>query len=189
MPPSQRRTWIPPLSMEQGAQKVLQVLKHIWANTTTGTIYTILINHYQLNAWIADPILENPIPIPWSSAYWIDTLWDYLQHTKGKFLLQNPWIPPKCRLHDQFIMDATLWASLPLTNHELKILNNVCICLEANTLSDIVSHMGTHIRNECLQKQDPLPNTRQNDNPNCSMLQWSQHATPSPANWRLWSCT
>jgi len=96
------------LSAEQGMQKVLQVLKHICANTTTGTIYTVLINHYQLTAGIADPVLENPILIPWSSAYWVDTLWAYLKHTKGKIILHNLWIPLICRAHDQFIMEAIL---------------------------------------------------------------------------------
>ncbi len=175
-------------SVEQGAQKVLQVLKHIRANTTTGTIYTVLINHYQLTAGIADPVLENPILIPWSSAYWVDTLQAYLNHTKGKILLHNPWTPPKRRAHDQFIMEAILRANLTLTTHEQKILNNVCICLQANTLSDIVSHTGTHIRTECLHQEHP-PNTRQHENPNRSTLQWPQHAPPSSANWKLWSRT
>jgi len=85
-------------------------------------------------------------------------------------------------------MEAILQANLTLTTHEQKILNNVCICLQANTLSDIVSHTGTHIRTECLHQEHP-PNTRQHENPNHSTLQWPQHAPPSSANWKLWSRT
>jgi len=166
------------LSAEQGAQKVIQVLKHLHAETTTGTLYTILINHYQLSAGISEPILENPIPIPWSSAYWIDMRHNHLRQIKGTILLQHPWVPPRRRDHNQFIMDALLQANLPLSNHELKIINNVHVCLQANTLSDITSHTGTHIRPECLQAPPTAPNVTLDHHPNQSTLHWPNHAPP-----------
>jgi len=59
-------------------RKVLQVLKHIWAQITTGTVYAVLFYHYQLTAGISEPILKNPIVIPWSTAYWVDNLCNQL---------------------------------------------------------------------------------------------------------------
>jgi len=52
------------LSAEQGMQKVLQILNHLHAHTTTGTIYCILISHYQLQTRFCQLVLENTTPIP-----------------------------------------------------------------------------------------------------------------------------
>jgi len=133
------------LSAEQGTQKVLQLIKHIRANTTTGIIYHILVNHYQLNTGFQQPVLKNTAPAPWSQAYWMDNLCTFLHHIHGQIILQEPWTPkPQCT-NDKFIMDKLLRVKLPLTNHKTKILNNVQIHLQANTLSDISNHSGMHI--------------------------------------------
>jgi len=177
------------LSAEQGVQKALQVLKHLRADTTTGKVYQTLINHYQLNAGFSTPILEHTIAAPWSTAYWIDTLREYLNQTGGQIILQNAWTPKPRRSHDQAIMEALLEANLKLSPHELKIINNVRIGLQATMLSDIVNAAGTHIRKECLKPTPILPNRQDLLNPNRSMLRWPQHASPSPSNWWLWSKT
>jgi len=52
------------LSAEQGMQKVLQILNHLHAHTTTGTIYCSLISHYQLQTRFCQLVLENTTPIP-----------------------------------------------------------------------------------------------------------------------------
>jgi len=141
-------------------------------------------NHF--NAGFSTPVLENTT-IPWSTAYWVDTLHEYLHQIGGQILLQQAWTPkPQCS-HDQSIMEALLQANFQLSTHELKIINNVHICLQANTLSNIVNNAGTHIWKECVTAAPPLPNQQQFYHPNHSLLRWPQHAKPSPKSWRLWS--
>jgi len=53
------------LHTEQGLAKVLQVLKHIQAKTTLGTLLTITIQAYQLQAGISRNVLEDSTPLPW----------------------------------------------------------------------------------------------------------------------------
>jgi len=47
--------------------------------------------------------------------------------------------------------------------------------------------MGMHIWSECIHGAALLPNLQQHYHCNWSTLTWPQHATPSPANWQLWS--
>jgi len=177
------------LGAKQGTQKILQVLKHMRAKTSIGTIYQVLINQYQLNSGFSEPILEATTPIPWSQAYWVDTLCTYLTQIQGTVILHQPWTPKERREHDKPLMVMLLQANLPLSTHEYKLLNNVRIHLQATMLSDICNHTGTHIRQECLQATPMLPNRPQYYHCNHSTLKWPQHATPQPANWRLWSRT
>jgi len=80
------------LSTKHGAQKVLQIIKHMQANMMLGTVYIILINHYQLNSGLSQPIFEHTTNLPWSQAYWVNTLCKFLNQIQGKILLENPWI-------------------------------------------------------------------------------------------------
>jgi len=53
------------LHMEQGLQKVLQILKHLCTKTTLGDTIDIAIKAHQIHAGVALPILEYTNPIPW----------------------------------------------------------------------------------------------------------------------------
>jgi len=171
------------ISAEQGTQKILQVLKHVHVRTTIGTLYQVLIDHYELNSSFLDPILEDMTPIPWSQAYWVDTLRAYLHQINGTISLQWIWTPKAQQTNDKFLMQPILQANLPLSMHDYKILNNVYIHLQANTLSDILNHNRTHLRKECMQAVEPLPNKQQHYHHNHSTIQWPCHANPSLANW------
>jgi len=92
------------LDDEQGTQKILQILKHLWAKTTIDTVYQVLINQYQLNSGFPEPILKTTTAIAWSQAYWINTLHAYLAQIKGKIKLEQPWLPKACRDNDQLLM-------------------------------------------------------------------------------------
>jgi len=113
------------LSAEQGIQKALQVLKHLRADTTTGKVYHTLINHYQLNASFSTPVLKDTTAIPWSTAYWVDTLCEYLHQIGRQILGQQAWSTKPWHSHDQSIIEALLQANIQLSTHELKIINNM----------------------------------------------------------------
>jgi len=53
------------LLMEQGLHKVLQVLKHIRAQTTLGKLLQTMIDAYQLLAGIPKHILSDTTYLPW----------------------------------------------------------------------------------------------------------------------------
>jgi len=61
------------------------------ANTTLGTVYNILIEHYQLNSRLLQPILENTTKLPWSQVYWLNILCKFLNQIQGKILLKKLW--------------------------------------------------------------------------------------------------
>jgi len=132
------------------------------------------------------PILEHTITAPWSTAYWIDTIHKYLNQIGGQIILPNAWTPKQQCSHDQSIMEVLLEANFKLSPHELKIINNVRIGLQATMLSDIVNATGTHIQKKCLKPTSILQNKQEFYNPNHSMLCWPQHASLSPSNWWLW---
>jgi len=66
------------LGFEQGIQQVLQLLRHLQANTSNGQLYSILISSYQLYAGIKHPILEDTRPLPWSPSGWLTSIRDFL---------------------------------------------------------------------------------------------------------------
>ncbi len=68
------------LGIKQGVQKIMQLIKQIRANTTTGTMLLVLIKHYQLNAGLGQPVLEDTWPIVWSEASWTNHLQAFLQN-------------------------------------------------------------------------------------------------------------
>jgi len=47
------------LGHEQGIQKVLQLINHLRTNTGIGTVYRIVLQHYQLLAGLQSSILED----------------------------------------------------------------------------------------------------------------------------------
>jgi len=65
------------LGAEQGLQEVLQVMKHLCGQTTTGKILQVLIEYYQLKPGIRKPILKDTALIPWSQAVWLDKLTNF----------------------------------------------------------------------------------------------------------------
>jgi len=53
------------LHTEQGLQKVLQVLKHLCTCTATGKLIETSLQAYQIQARLANPILEDTRTLPW----------------------------------------------------------------------------------------------------------------------------
>jgi len=81
------------LGHEQGVQHVLQLVKHLQAETLNGQLYRALIDAHQLAAGSAQPILEDTTPIPWCPDGWITMLRTFLHSINTKICLENPWTP------------------------------------------------------------------------------------------------
>jgi len=71
------------LGHEQRIEKCLQFLKHICTQTSTGCIYHIILQHYQLMSGLSQPMLPDTGLLPWSHAPWLDNLRVLLHHIQG----------------------------------------------------------------------------------------------------------
>ncbi len=72
------------LGYEQGVQKCLQMLKHLWTNTEIGRIYHITLQHFQLASGLSQPVLQDTQLLPWSHTPWIDNLQAFLHNIHGQ---------------------------------------------------------------------------------------------------------
>jgi len=131
------------LRHEQGIQKCLQFIKHICMNTSTGTAYHIVLQHYQLVAGISQPVLQDTQLLPWSFAPWLDNLQALLHLINGQILLNNPWCILPWQQHDCFIMEDAL--AYHLKPMQLQQIQSVRLYLWITLLSEISDHSGIHI--------------------------------------------
>ncbi len=76
---------------EQGLHKILQILQHIWTNTSIGKVYGIVIQSYQLMSDLSQPILQDTRTLPWSNSPWLDTTQQFLHSIQSMVLLNSPW--------------------------------------------------------------------------------------------------
>jgi len=173
------------LGMEQGVQKVIQLLKHVQVDTPMGKIITILLGQAQLSYGISWPLLNNTRPIPWCTAPWLKHLKEFLQKIEGQ-IIHERWTPKPRQQGNKFIMEEVL--KVPLKQQQYKILNNICISLKVIMLSDIAEQNGLYIRQECLTSLSPLPNKEEYYDTNSSTLVWPNFATPNKVGWHLWKC-
>jgi len=65
-PTSHGRLGLCHLFTKQGMQKILQTIKHIRAKTLLGTLIESTIQAYQIQAGLADSVLIDTRPLPWT---------------------------------------------------------------------------------------------------------------------------
>jgi len=163
------------LGFEQGVQQTLQLVKHMRAASTNGSLYRSLIDAYQIHSGLPQPILEDTRTLPWSSPGWMTSIRQFLQDTGTKILLSDPWTPRPRRINDRNIMEDAL-EFLP-SNTNLCALNNVRLYLHVTFLSEITDASGNFIREDYLH--DMIPAT-------ASTLRWPYQIAPLPENWKIW---
>jgi len=172
------------LYTEQGLAKVLQVLKHLRAKTTLGTLLTITIQAYQLQVGISRNVLEDTMPLPWMPDRWLNNLRSFLHSLGGTIKLENKWKIPKLQENDRHLMSNFLNANIP--QHDLTKLNNCQLYLQVTTLAKITNHTGTKLLDTNI--------TTKNQNPNLipessSQLRWPTQPSPGKTTWKLWTRT
>ncbi len=74
------------LYTEQGLEKILQMMKHIRAKTSLGTLIESTIQAYQMQAGLADIVLINTRPLPWTPNRWINSLCHTLHTINGQLV-------------------------------------------------------------------------------------------------------
>jgi len=168
------------LGHEQGVQKCLQVLKNLHTTTSTGLVYSLLLQHCQLMLGLSRLILQHTRPLLWSSAHWVDNLWSFLHSVQGQILLQQPWsIHPQWQ-QDWFIMEDVLVYNL--TKKQALQIQSVQLYLWMTLLSKITNHSFTHILIAMIYPA-PCATHEQHYCQNTCTLTWPCQILPGPAAW------
>jgi len=162
------------LGHEQGIQHILQLLKHLWASTLNGQLYSALIDTYQIRASCARHILEYTELLPWCLNGWLTTTRQFLNNINTTITLHHPWVPLPCQVNDHNIMDDVI-CLMPNANAEA--INNVRLYLCIFFLSEITEANGTTVLPDILQ-QSPWHSG--------STIQWPRQPMPPPEAWRHW---
>jgi len=137
------------LSTEQGLQKIIHLIKHLWTNTTLGNLMEAAIKVYQIQAGIPISVLEYTAPLPWKPQCWIANLQESLHNIQGQIVLESPWTILALRQNDTHIMLDLQQARYSIK--QLKILNNCQLFLQVTTLTEITNHAGTHLLPKALK--------------------------------------
>ncbi len=173
------------LSHEQGAQKILMLLRHLRAKTPLGTAMETLIRTYQLWAGIRNPILSDTQPCVWIPDRWISHLRN-IMHTQRIKIVYDAWTVQPLRHNDRFLMEDIIELNLP--RNKLEQLNACRMYLQVTTLAEVTDHTGQNILPQAISSAgNDTPRGLQNIS--YSTLQWPQIAIPSAACWRLWTRT
>jgi len=137
------------LSHKQGMQQTLQILRHLQAKSTNGTLYTLTIDQYQIYMGIQQPILEQTKHIPWIPTGWITLIHEFLHVTNSRICLKEPWTPPQWCKQDQCIMDDALESAPP---EHLETINSMQMYMQVFMLSKICKSNGTHIQASAIDR-------------------------------------
>jgi len=163
------------LGHEQGVQQVIQLLKHLHADTTNGKLYCNLIDAYQVHPCIPYPILQDTRLLNWCPNGWLTSIRAFLHSTNTQVIMEDPWIPLPRHQHDRNIMDNLL-NHLPQAN--LSAINNVRLYLKVTYLSKITDASGQVLLPEITQQWHGNPQ---------STLWWPYQPQPTPDAWKQWS--
>jgi len=170
------------LFTEQGVQKILQMIKHIRARPSLGTLIESTIQAYQIQAGLIDSVLIDTHPLPWTPNRWINSLRHTLHTIKGQIVLNNLWTIPPSRVNDRYLMDDFLD-----TGHDtntLKMINNCRMFLQVTTLAEITNCSGTHLLPEVLLQGRSHPTLTSTSNSNYN---WPTQPDPGYSAWKTWT--
>jgi len=168
--------------MEQGLQKVLQILKHLCTKTTLGDTIDIAIKAHQIHAGVALPILEYTDPIPWMTNHWLSNVWYFLHKIQGKIKLASLWVINILRQNNTHLM--LNFQNTVYDTKEHKTLNHCRLALQVTMLVKIVNHIGQHLLTKALTDGKTLPMLT---NISKSNYIWPNQPSHSKSAWKFWT--
>ena len=111
------------LYVEQGLQQVTYFLRQWRLQSFVGRLFRCVIAWLQVAVGVSYPILEYPKrDLPHMEALWISSMRMFLGSTDTMLRLDDPYVPPRQREHDDYLMDLIL-ASNHYTKAEIRKLN------------------------------------------------------------------
>lgn len=135
----------PHLPTEQGILQITELIKQTNSDTTTGKLYQIVIDTYQLIAGTLQPIFESKYQLKYvDGAPLITNIGEYLIQQNASIKLTKAWTPTTQRVKDNAIMGILCKQNLP--EWELYEYNKCRLYLQVTMLSEITEpKVGTVI--------------------------------------------
>jgi len=171
------------LPSEQGLQKILHAIKHLHTKTSLGNLLTVSLQAYQIQAGLAECILVNTHPLPWTPNWWITNLRSALHEIQGQIRIHHLWMIPPSWINDRHLMDDFLDAGH--TPKELQTINSCHLHLQVTTLAEITNHTGTHLLPDIMSSTSNKSPTLTTIS--VSKYSWPTQPSPTKAAWKIWT--
>ena len=165
---------------EQGYGQVSHFIK-FWRSPRShpGQVLRIAVSWAQHCAGTSYSIFQNTTTsLPHFESTWLASLRQYLHAIDGSLELDNPYIPPKQREGDEYLMDIVLTNGC-FKPAQIRMVNYCRLYLRAVTIADIATADGTAIRPGVFQ------GTPQSINVNSNWNHVHQQR-PGPRAWCQW---
>ena len=167
------------LHVEQGLLQVIYFIRQLRLSTMVGKLISCMMAWLQLSVGVSYPFLEYPSrPLPHMEAVWVASMRQFLASTQTVLQLEDPYIQPRQREHDEYFMDYILNCN-HYTPAEIRKLNYCRLHLEVVTVSDLTLPCGIMMD---VDKARCHPTECSSQNSGLSVHQEKS----SPAEWRLW---
>ena len=129
----------------QLSTQLTYLTKQLRWNHTVANDLLVTLDSLQLHTGVGPPLLETVTPpIKYAGRSFLLSLRDQLAHIRASFWIEDKWVPPHQREHDEFIMDRFL--HIPgITTSELKQANAVRLYLRVLTIADLADPSGRFI--------------------------------------------
>jgi hypothetical protein len=167
------------LSTIQGEGQLTNFLKHWRSDTYVSSLLRCSLAWAQMNSGISVPLLMVPsISIPHLESIFLKSTRDFLSQIDGQIEVDDPFIPPAQREHDEYLMDIAL-ASPEFTSSDLRVLNYCRLYLQAVTMADIATAHGDALDSALvLGGSSPTSSS--------SNYCHTNQELPTPPSWKIW---
>ena len=167
------------LAVEQGVLQVAYFLRQWRTNSLVGELLRCSVAWLQASVGTSYSVFRQPqTPLPHLESKWLASLLSFLALHGLSIHLDDTYIPPPQRQHDEYIMDR-LMSSNHYTPAELRKLNYCRLFLNVTTISDLTKPCGTVLDTSFL---DGTPSPQSSRNTQLAIHQES----PSANEWKLW---
>jgi hypothetical protein len=167
------------LSTIQGEGQLTNFLKHWRSDTYVSSLLRCSLAWAQMNSGISVPLLMVPsISIPHLESIFLKSTRDFLSQIDGQIEVDDPFIPPAQREHDEYLMDIAL-ASPEFTSSDLRVLNYCRLYLQAVTMADIATAHGDAL-DYALVLGGSSPTS------SSSNYCHTNQDLPNPPSWKIW---
>ena len=167
------------LHVKQGAQQVTYFLWQWRVQTVVGKLFRCVLAWIQVSVGVSYPVLEQPATeLPHMEAIWVSSMRQFLSQTSTTIQLDDPGVPPRQRVSDEYLMDLIL-ATNHYTPADIRKLNYCRLFIDAITVSDLSMPCVTRLD---MDKAMGRPQTTSSISHPLAIHQTS----PSPVEWRLW---
>jgi hypothetical protein len=176
---------LPDLYIEQGAEHIQFLLRHVRQHTIVGRTARLLIDWYQLYSGQIAPLMES-VTIPtelYVPGEWINSSRQYLRDADQHIRLLDPYTATLRRVNDRCLMyDALKWTQQPQL---LNDVNNCRMYLRVDTLADITNAEGHALLHRTVHADRDTNDNSERTAYRTNLL-WPRQPRPGSRAWATW---